>query len=199
MLNGTLRGIVINTSRHHNVYKRFKFIKLNEFYQEEIKEPRFKKIKLFRTFRKSGDVDEILNFLTEISNLPICAWKYSFLTESRNVLIEKSFNYSHKHIFYKYATFNSRTELELIKIIANKYNRYNASVVENVFTSLITTNIINDAFEYGCTIRIPSFHNKTIYLELNTYQAMAPLYQMYIDKIFKQNISETEIEFLVNK
>lgn len=198
---GFLHGIIIKTS-YPNFYKFISCVKMYEFYEVgEMSYYNFKRIKLFNIIRRifkefCGCVNETIDFLAEISDLPSCALRYPFLntTDTRTVLIEKI---SIKNRLYNYVNLNSNTELELIKIISKKYGK--KMIVNDIYNSNEKKSVKGDMFTKSCTIQPPSFHNGKIFIDLHAYRAMEPIYQNYIDVLHKKQGVKDEFEMLVNK
>jgi hypothetical protein len=197
--SGLLHGIVIRTT-HPDIYRLFSFLKLYEFNFSVDNIPEFKKIRLVKSILRSitgyYGVSEIIDFMTEVTDLPTCAFKCSnfISSERRTVLIEK---YNLKSIFSNYTNLDEQLELTLIKTISKKYG--GKGIVKNIYVSNKKNEHIGDRHENICTITVPCFHNKTIFIELKALRELTPLYQAYIDSMYRINVLEKGLDYNVNK
>jgi hypothetical protein len=196
IINGKVIGIITKTN-YNNVYGKFSFVRLPEFHNPTDLVPQFKKKVLFKflKFLNSYDVNYLTDFLTEMSDLPTSAWRYKDVINKgkRTVIIEKV---SRKNILCNYANIDSESELMLVKMISKKYGK---KLITDVYVSTEAKKGRGDIYDNECIVSIPSIHNTILFVELNTYSSMKPLYQMYVDLMHTTNGVDKEFKNLVNK
>lgn len=206
MFKGLLYGMITQTNCP-KFLKIFSFKKTSEFYLND-NIPHFKRKNNFLTrccLFVTGKLSDsrtycIIDFLKEICDLPLCALQYKCFidSEKRAVLIEK---HTEKNKILNYVNLNEGLEFFLVWIMTQKYKSMkivnSSSLVERTKFGVVENR--DYLFDDNCDVYIPTFHNKKIYLELNTYSILDTVYQTYIDRIYATTGLQKEFENISNK
>lgn len=186
IVEGMVCGVVIKTMVS-DLCDKGTYVEFYEYYNKKDSFRRFKKVKGFFSyifsFQKHNVITEnIIEFITEISDLSKCAWNHKHIInlEKRNVLTEK---FLEKNILLNYKSLTPESELKLVSLICNKYNYGAFKIINEFYISEEKKGDDLDIYGYSCTVKIYSIHNKNLFIDLKTFRAMENLYQILINGI----------------
>lgn len=181
MLYGKFYGFIIKNYFSHIVNEK-KFVIHKQYLSNTDTISFIRKIRPFYYYTFHSNIDDVIEFLIEILNIKVCAWKYNnFINDlDRRVLLEKN---TKKIIYNNYKYYNEHKELELIQIIAKKFSK---KIVTDIYIGEQREHEL-DIYSHICTVWAPFIFNDKIHIELNISQYLEPIVQNYIVVKLKQN------------
>ena len=181
MIFGKLFGIVVSTD-YPNLFKKWRFIKTNEFVDKYCLEPMFLKRYSFLKIKyiniTSSNTNFIFDFIKDVcSNLPKQYHKHSSVInqDKRIVIIEK---FSKQQLLKDYSKLTGLDEYNLLKFLVRLDI---TGTIKKACFYIDKKYDADDVFRKGCYIIIPSLHHGSLFVLVDCYGALDTIFNLQID------------------